>query len=79
MQKKVKLKCSSCSSDNIRLFRIQFKDLTWHVKGHCECGRSRFLDRYIFYSDDLPIGVTKKQMKLDRQMNLLNQSIVELL
>lgn len=62
-----KFKCSECKSNDVELVRIKFSNGIWHVKARCNgCGRARYVNRNKFYSEDLPVAMSRKAMKADK-------------
>lgn len=52
--KKISLRCSECESTKVVLYKVQFEDGSWHVRGVCCCGRARGLPKRFFFRADLP-------------------------
>lgn len=61
----MKFKCSKCSSNDIRVYKVRYKNDTWHVKGVCHnCKKGRYLNRGAFFREDLPELVLKRNKDL---------------
>jgi len=57
------LKCSNCGSTNIKKYKVKHQTGDWHVKGICNCGRQRYLNKMHHYSSHLPEIKTKASIR----------------
>lgn len=60
----MRLKCSECCSIQVKLFKVRFKNESWHVKAVCsDCDRQRYVNKDLFFKEDLPVMKTQKEEK----------------